>query len=164
MIERDIKTNQELADIFTIFHDGVIEDFQIDENNLYLTIGCVYLAELVNPSFESFILKLINIDKLELNSYSYITDHSNTEDYPIIISDIETIFEVEIDIFNAKSDNEFVKVNIWIVNDKSRFVANQLNIKCENYSLYNEENKPFSINRLYKISENYWTKFEEKKN
>ena len=37
MIERDIKTNQELADIFTIFHDGVIEDFQIDENNLYLT-------------------------------------------------------------------------------------------------------------------------------
>ena len=41
---------QELEDIFTIFHDGIIEGFKIESDTIHLKICTEYLAELIDEA------------------------------------------------------------------------------------------------------------------
>ncbi len=153
---------QEMADVFSIFHDGAIESHVGDKSCLKLKIDCTYLAELINPSYTCFYVELNNIKEIKLDTYSKENTDNNPEELPNILCDIDDIFEEEIDIYDANVEGNYVQVNCWIYSDKAKYVANSLKFDCDNLSIFDENNKPITFAELCQIGEKYWSSFGNK--
>jgi hypothetical protein len=77
---------EDLADTFSIFHDGCIEDWSGDHQLVRLKIGCQYLAELIDPAYDAFFLDLRGITRLELDPWWKDPERKT------LLTDLQTIF------------------------------------------------------------------------
>jgi len=71
-----LKNLTKIEDVFATFHDGTIESWSGNKDKLMLKISCEYIAEILDKTFEYFYLELIQVDKLELLTFS---NNENTE-------------------------------------------------------------------------------------
>ncbi|WP_291723122.1 hypothetical protein [Bernardetia sp.] len=62
-----ITEKQEMADTFSVLHDGTIESYEQKNNSIILKISCIYLAEHINLAFEYFYVELQEVSSLSLN-------------------------------------------------------------------------------------------------
>ncbi|MDQ3108895.1 MAG: hypothetical protein M3R17_03280 [Bacteroidota bacterium] len=74
-----MSASEDIADLFSMFHDGGIEEMIADENGHNLKIGLTYLAERIKPEYHFFYLRLISVEKFEFVPWTDIplimTDH-----------------------------------------------------------------------------------------
>lgn len=143
-----------LAKVFTMFHDGAITGYEQSKSDLSLRISCQYLAEIINPGFENFYLSLHDVNLIELETYTELEDNPATPHN--LLRDINTIFEEEIDIFNARPFEKYVEVNCWQINDRLNYVGNKLRLNCTAYTLSNQDRSVISLTYLNKICTKYW--------
>ena len=61
-----IQNKENISDIFDIFHDGVISDYDLVNDTLSLTVEIPYLTSRVNPKFSNFYVKLQNVESISL--------------------------------------------------------------------------------------------------
>ena len=148
-------TQQEIVDIFSIFHDGTIESWSGNEKKLTLKINCQFLAERINPEYVYFYVDIIDITAIELDTYIDNAEKVVVES-PIVIKEIDKIFSEEIDIFYAKTENQYVEINCWQVNEKLGYVANRLRINCSSVDVFNQSREWITISDFVKIGDDYW--------
>ena len=149
----------DLAKVFTIFHDGAICSYELSKSDLTLRISCQYLAEIINPDFENFYLSLHNVNLIELVTYTELKDNPATA--PNLLSDVGTIFEEEIDIFNAKPFENYVEINCWQVNERLNHLGNKLRLNCAAYTLSTENRGVIPLTYLNEICTKYWRAFNK---
>ena len=146
-----------IVDIFSIFHDGTIENWSGNKKRLTLKIGCQYLAARINPEFEYFYVDILDIKAIELDTYRNETDKT-----PIVINEIDKIFCEKIDIYYAKTEKQFVEINCWQVNEKLGYVANSLRICCGSADVFNQNREQITFSNFAKISDDYWNDFRNR--
>lgn len=88
---------QDISDIFSIFHDGSIESYSGDYQLLTLKVGCLYLAELIDPTFEYFYLELAEIEVLEFDSWTSPPERPN-----ILKTELADIFQSDLEIMEGE--------------------------------------------------------------
>ena len=153
---------KKIEDIFATFHDGTIEDWNGNSEKLLLKISCEYLAEILDQTFEYFYVELNNVSKLELLTYS--NDNTNVKNQePNIVCEFSDIFSEEIDIFYAKTVNSYVEINCWQTNAIKNYVANAFLISCDEIKIYDQNKIEISDEKLFEISDLYWSNFGNKK-
>jgi hypothetical protein len=140
-----------IRDIFTILHDGIITDFSGDKNLLTLKIECQYLAERIDKSFVNFFVELTQIKDL------YLTTWPNPFDLPIsTLSDLNDIFKAKLEILSVEK-----KENLIIIacnqNDTSlNYCGDNLTISCNSIKVFDQNKKELKINEFDILCNSYW--------
>ena len=146
-------TNQDkIADYFSLFHDGTIIDFFKEKNDLILTIDCQFLAELINPEFKRFFIKLNSIESIEFKTWPR---DLNTK--PKILKNLTDIFHGNLEINSAEplTDNE-VQIECIQYDTSMEFSGGHLKINCKNIQIFDEKNNELSEDKLDWLQKNYW--------
>lgn len=141
--------NQDIKDIFTIFHDGCIKDYECVDNDLKLTMEINFLAELMDKTYEFINLILFNVNSFYFEPWT----GSITQ-----ITDKETIFGFQLCVVSTEFDennNVVVHCNC-LENDHVDFEGGKLIIECDDFSLTDQVGNPLTLNQLKELSSHYW--------
>ncbi|CAN7498256.1 hypothetical protein LJR153_003465 [Paenibacillus sp. LjRoot153] len=137
--------NQEL--LFSIFHDGGVEDIRDTVDGIECTIDIMYLAERIKPKFRGIIIKLIYPAEL----YIEYVDTSET------IRHFKELNKLDIEILKAQVIEDTVKVFCSINGGKS---FGYLNVKASEIYIYDPERNLISLEELKTICNQYWDDFK----
>jgi hypothetical protein len=136
------KETQQIADALSICHDGSIIGILSEPPNLTLKIACLYLAEMIDPSFNCFHYRLVNCSVFELIDY----DNNKYTDF------IE-IQKMEADIYEAEiNEDESVLINVHFNRQNGGIV----NIRAERIEIFNHKMEKMEFEELHSISRRYW--------
>ena len=128
-----MRTTEDIRDIFSILHDGVISAWTGNKNLLTLTVECKYLAERIDKSFDNFYVELSIIDKIELDPWS------NTFDIQAIIkTELHDIFKSKLEILSADIKDNVVVVTCNQHNTDFDYCGGNLTISCLSIKVFDQ--------------------------
>jgi hypothetical protein len=145
----------DIEDIFSIFHDGVIESYNGNVKVLTLTVNCQYLAELINPTFTKFYIRLENISMLNFTTWP------NPLYLPVLtLTDLKDIFESDLEILSVDIEsNDFVNIACNQHDMAFDYCGGNLKLSCDKIEIFDEEFRRLTIDELDVICKYYWNKF-----
>ncbi|NOU96218.1 hypothetical protein GC093_23760 [Paenibacillus sp. LMG 31456] len=135
--------------LFSIFHDGGVEDIRGTVDGIECTIDIMYLAELIKPQFRGIIVKLIYPAEM------FLEDVDTSE----IIRDFKELNKLDIEILKTHISEENVKVFCSINGGQS---FGYLNVKASEIYIYDPERNPISLEGLKEICNHYWDDFSKR--
>ncbi|MBP4143212.1 hypothetical protein J3S90_15510 [Flavobacterium sp. P4023] len=142
---------ENIRDVFSIFHDGIILNWNGNEELLQLIIDCEYLAQKIDKSFTSFVIELKNIEKIEFNPWM---NPINLPQKTFI--KIEDIFQTGLEILSADIENEMVKITCNQHNLNYEYCGGTLLLNCKSLKIFDENKNELTIDEINKICEEYW--------
>lgn len=140
---------EKIETIFSLLQDAQIVSYTGSKEKLILKILCPHLAQTIHPKFSYFSLELQNISLLNLSLWDEKTEKS-------ILTDLADIFKYELDINAIVDNHEQDLVSIACYMDEKDFEGANLNINCQDIQLYDQENKPISLNDFAHLVKVYW--------
>lgn len=144
-------TIQDLSDVFSILHDGIITSYSENDRRLTLKVECCYLAELIDKRFDSFYIALDTVNHL-----SFIT-WPNPFDEPVIqLTLVEDVFKAPLEISSAEIKNDQVLISCNQHDLRFNYCGGQLLINCEVVHVYDNDGKELSIYSLDSLAKEYW--------
>ena len=148
---------EEIRDIFSILHDGGISAWMGDKNLLTLTVDCGYLAQRIDKSFNRFYVELKNLDRLELDPWTNLTDIPT-----IVKTDYADIFKAELEILSADIMDGFVLISCNQPDPKFDYCGGDLKLSCKAIKIYDQNKNELTIDRLELICNEYWDEWRKK--
>ena len=147
----------EMADVFSIFHDGVISGYTGDENLLRIEIYCEYLAKRVNPSYRYFYVEFEGIEKLEFLPWM------NPIELPqISMKEAKDIFQAPLEILAAEIENDYVKIYCNQHNSGLGYSGGTILLNCTSAKVFDQGNNAITIEKLTNICNGYWDDFSKR--
>lgn len=141
----------DIRDIFSIFHDGGIVDCKGDLHKLTLTIQCKYLAELINPDFEVFYIDLIGINKLDFDPWMNPIDLEKID-----FNSYEEYLKVDLEILSAEIKDDVVLITCNQHDTDLDFCGGNIIISANDFKLFDYNSKQLTIEQLDSICKKYW--------
>jgi hypothetical protein len=145
---------EKISDVFSIFHDGSIVAWGGDKNLLRLKIECLYLAELIDPSYEYFHINLLDVEQLMLEPWM------NPKELPQEYYKINSqIFQAELELLSTEIDGNIVKVYCNQHDMSFNYCGGVLFLKCSDVEIYDQAGKEMTLDELDVVCRQYWNKF-----
>lgn len=148
-----ITKKETIVDTFCTFHDGDIIFDKEEESNQIWKIDCQYLAEMINPKYNHFWIKIYN--------YSFIQFHPwmNPIDLPEEVwTNMEGIFQTELEISSAEKKDNKVVILCNQHNSDFNFCGGELLLECKGIEVFDQEWNKIEFEQLRKICNSYWNK------
>lgn len=145
---------KEIEDIFSIFHDGTITDWERIENGLRLTIDCEYLAELIEPERTIFSLELTQIDKLSMDPWMNPIELESR-----LLTEPEDIFKAELEILSAEVEQDYVRISCNQHDTDFNYCGGTIHLSANAVVVKDEKNRVMTVENLHSICKRYWDKF-----
>ena len=146
-----MRATEDIGDIFSILHDGVISAWTGNKDLLTLTVECEYLAERIDKSFNNFYVELSIIDQIELDPW---TNPLNTP--AIIKTELRDIFQAELEILSADIKDNVVVVTCNQHNTDFDYWGGNLTISCQSIKVFDQSKNELTIEQFDKICNEYW--------
>ena len=148
---------EDIRDIFSILHDGIISAWTGDKNLLTLTVDCEYLAERIDNSFDKFYVALINVDKLELDPWT------NPIDLPTIVkTGYADIFKAELEILSTDIKDDVVIVTCNQHDTDYDYCGGNITISCQAVKVFDQNKNELTIDQFGEICKKYWEEWSKK--
>ena len=146
-----ITVKENIIDIFNAFHDGDIDFLQKENTNLVWTIDCGFLAEIINPNFKLFKLKIYNCRFLEFIPWM------NPVELPQETWRTETdIFKTTLEILSAETKDNKIKIICSQYDSDYNFCGGELFLDCEGIEIFDQEMNKIDEESFEKIYATYW--------
>jgi hypothetical protein len=158
-MEQSAKENalEDIKDIFATLHDGVIYEWAGDREKLTLKVGCQYLAELIDPAFDDFVLELEGVNQLVLAPWMDI--EKQEQEY---ITDWLILFKHELEILYAEIDNALVKISCRLGSLDFDYSGGTLYVSCNAIKIFDQNKNELTVDHIDQVSNKYWDAFEQK--
>lgn len=140
-----------ILDTFTCFHDGVIEEYEGDSKKLVLKIGCTYLAELIEPTFDYFFVEFKNVILFEFEGW--LVGELGNE----IINNIENIIKLQPEILSADIEGNYIEI-LCNADYAENIKQGLLKLNSEEITIYNQDKVEISLVSLEQLCSQYWNK------
>ena len=145
-----ITEKEKIANAFYAFHDGDIIFEKEDALNQTWKIECRYLAEMINPKFYFFWVKIFECKEIQFFPWKE----------PIECwRDIQKISETELEISSAKVIENKIEINCHQHNSKFDFQGGEIILDCKGIEIYDQNWKLLNYDVLRKICKDYWDKY-----
>ena len=145
-----ITGNQNIADTFSIFSDGIIVNHICKGNRLTLNVEIPYLARCICPEFLGFTIELINIKNICFKTWP-----SEAGDKERILVNPAHIFKTGLEIVESKVGNGCVEVLCTNPIEEDDFCGGALNFEAETVVIFDDSGRQYSLEELSSISEKY---------
>lgn len=134
-----------------MLHDGTITGYAVHEKGLRLTVECIYLAVLVDKTFDTFFIDLVDIEMLCLSTWP------NPFDQPVkLLMDPMKIFKAELGILSADVKDNRVLVSCNQSDKSFDYSGGDLLIACEKIKIFDQNKNEISIDELDGLCRQYW--------
>jgi|SRR5581483_6118355 len=149
--------NQNLSEIFSIFHDGVIVSHRINGDDLELEIDIQYLAERINPNFTKFFLKIHKANNFKFEAWwkDEKADHS-------VLSDLGIILGKEPDILSGEIKDGVIEVALNQASAECDYCGGTLSFQADSASVLDQGHKEYALIELGQICKEYWDEWDKK--
>jgi hypothetical protein len=148
---------ENIRDIFSLLHDGLISEWKGDKDLLTLKIKCKYLAELFDKSFECFYLSFFQIDCL------YLSTWPNPFDLPVLIFvELIDIFKAKLEILSAEIREDLVVISCNQHDTTFDYCGGDLMIRCQSIKIFNQAKIEITIDEPDFVCKKYWKELNEK--
>lgn len=140
---------QDIENVFNMLHDGSITGWSGDRHCLTLRVDCEYLAERIDPSFESFFVELTEIEMLRFEAWTT----------PVwILTNLAGISQNDLEILSAASKENRVEItcNCWNGPD---FRGGTLLLSARSIKIFDQGRREITIEFLAGVAKKYWDKF-----
>ncbi len=154
-----ISGHENIAKLFSVFHDGGIADHLTKEKDLILTVEILYLAQRIHPSFKKFYLTLKQPQKIQ-----FIPWRIDLAQKPVPILELKKIFEPDLDILEGQLQDDLVQVVCNQLSAGYDYCGGVLSFKTEGVDVQDEAGKRYSLEELTRLSEAYWKDWEKRDN
>lgn len=142
---------ENIRDIFSILHDGIIIGYAGDRNLMTLKVDCEYLAKRINKSFDNFYIDLIQVDNLHFITWP------NPFNLPArTLTELNDIFKANLIILYADIKEEAVVVSCNQNNENFDYCGGYLTISCKEIKIYDQNKNELTITTLDNICKSYW--------
>lgn len=151
----------EVENIVTIInglHDGVIILEKEENENLVWRVDCEYLAQMINPTFQFFWVKVNALKSITFNPW-FISTELPSEIWKMP----KEIFKNELEILSAEIEGEKIRVICNQGNPKFNYKGGELLLKCKSIELFDEKWNRLNDLDFRKMVTEYWRQFEKKK-
>lgn len=148
----------DIRDVFAIFHDGSIIDCEGVFTKMTLTIQCNYLAQLINSEFKNFYVDLIEINKLDFDPWMNPTDLKKID-----FKSHEDYLKADLEILSAEIKGNYVLITCNQHDPDSYYSGGDLMVSASNYNLYDHNRNPVTVESLNLICQNYWANVKSQK-
>ena len=152
--QKIISAKENIANIFSMFHDGCFLSHDFDGDELSLTIEIMYLAERVDPEFTKFRVKLIRPSNI-----SFCTWPINLDNEPTLITDLSEIFHDGVGILQAKLEGHTIEVACDQISSDRDYCGGVLAFEAKSVIVLDEAGKEYSIVELGQLCTAYWSNF-----
>lgn len=148
-----ISEKENIANVFYAFHDGDII-FEKEENSTQIwKIECEYLAEMINPKFKLFWIKIYNCNYLQFEAWMNPIELPNE-----IWTSTKEIFKTELEILSAKVNDFKIEISCNQLNTDLNFSGGQLFFGCEGIEIFDQEWNMIKEDELKQLVNEYWDK------
>lgn len=150
-----INTYDNIRDIFNIFHDGDIVEYERSKNDLKLKVKISYLTERVRECFSYFTVTLFGCTNIQLKTWP------NQQGFePEIFLDLKQIFQAHLWILDAEIKKELIVVSCSQTDTKFDYCGGFLSFSADSAKVNDESGKEYAIEELGNLSEAYWNEWE----
>jgi hypothetical protein len=147
------KLLEDLSDVFSIFHDGTIESWSEEPSCVRLKIGCQYIAQKVDPSFDDFYIDLIGITHIQFSPWWKDLEKDT------IWTDQKTILDAELGILDGSFKGSHIEITCDQYGGEYDYAGGVLSLACNDFRLYDEVMHPITVEELKTAATAYWTNF-----
>jgi hypothetical protein len=149
-------STENIRDVFSILHDGVITHWTGDKNVLTLQVECSYLAKRIATSFSYFYIRLNDIHTLCLRTWP------NPSDLPVRnLEALNDIFAAPLEILSADIREQEVVVECSQHNTAFNYCGGKLVLSCRDITVYDQDKNELSVDRLDEICQAYWNELRQ---
>lgn len=143
---------EHIAQVFSIFHDGSIALEEVTLTYQCWKIDCQYLAEMLQPEYNYFFVKLYGLTLLEFHPWN------NDLEAPLAIwASPQQIFRDDIEILSTVVEEDKVKI-YGNLSTSDHYSGGELCINCQGLTIADETQQLLTLSDLKQIATNYWTK------
>lgn len=152
----NITDPQDLADMFSIFHDGTIEAWTLSDGVLSLVVDIPYLANRVHSSYEQFTIQLVNVDSLTFKTWP------TAEVKPEFLADAARIFLFPLWILEGQVDNSQIVVYCSLPKiEDPGYSGGELRFYADGANVTTQGGELISLDQLKTHAENYWEEWSQ---
>ena len=144
-----ITTKEKIANSFYAFHDGDIKLETVEGLNQIWKIECRYLAEIINPKFDCFWIKIFHCQEIQFSPWVEPLE---------IWTKIQEVFKTELEISSAKVIKGKIEINCHQHNVNFDFQGGEILLDCKGIEVYDQEWNLIHYEDLRKICKDYWDK------
>ena len=148
---------ENIVDIFSILHDGVISSWAGDKNAMTLTVECRYLAESIDKSFDRFYVELSQVSEL-----LFITWPNHVDIQAQTLTEPNDIFKAELELLSAEIKEGKVVIACNQHDSNFDYCGGNLTIICNKIKIFDQNKYELTIDELDKISKKYWNEWSTK--
>jgi hypothetical protein len=127
--------NQGIADVFAIFHDGLVTACQQVDRQYILDVEIEYIATLIDPQFAKFVLFLDNVSLMKLTNPLETLEGTN------VFSEMITL------LYSRVTSEHVIEVDT---------THGLLHIKADSAKVCDESGIEYSVDQLAALSNQYW--------
>lgn len=149
-----INSKENQAQLFSIFHDGILSFDRITTQPQCWKIDCQYLAQQLHPSCSFFELELHGVQKLAF--HPWFKDIARPAE---IWQEPSQIGSLELEISKAEATQEEIKIFVENSSSIEEIVGGELYLEAEGIRLFSPQKELLNIDSLKKIATDYWSKF-----
>lgn len=137
---------EDQALLFSLLHDGTIEDITTIKNGVRFSIDIMYLAEKINPIFKHIVIQLIYLEDF----------YFDASDSNVITNDYQKLNSLNLEIL--KTDACGGRIKVFCSANQGQTLG-FLNIKVKQIELYDPEGFRIELSKLESLCKEYWNDF-----
>ncbi|WP_169090843.1 hypothetical protein [Paenibacillus sp. PL91] len=134
---------EDQALLFSLLHDGTIEDITTIKNGVRFSVDIKYLAEKINPMFNHIVIQLIYLEDF----------YFKASDSNVITYDYQKHNSLNLEILKTDACGDRIKV---FCSANQGNTLGFLNIKVKQIELYDSEGIRIELSKLESLCKEYW--------
>lgn len=150
-------TSENMAQAFSIFHDGAITSAAVCGSGIEISIEIRYLASRIDKCFSSFDLVLERCGGVRFAPWPDENEQEREE-----ITNLEEILELDLEILNAESTGTAVLVDCLTHSGHKPISGGKLVFEASRLLIFDESKRSISLPTLRGICDGYWKEWEER--
>ncbi len=152
-----IAGNNDLAELFSILHDGVIVEASAVDGDLVMRVEISYLAERIHPGFTTFAVRAHQVEDL-----AFVTWPKDEAAAPQMLHDLTAIFVPPLDILSGEVADGRVEVDCNQSSPQTPHCGGTLTLSAASADVTDQDGKHYSIAELGALSDAYWKDWSER--
>jgi hypothetical protein len=140
-----------VAQVFSIFHDGVIERAHGERSDLVLSVEIEYLAGRLAPPMRTFTVRLRAVEALDFTTWP-----NDATAAPVVLKDVDAIFSPELDILSGEVVDGRVHVSCNQAEPGYAYCGGDLRFRAAAAEVFDERGAAYSLERLAELARGYW--------
>jgi hypothetical protein len=153
-----LSSPSDIADLFSVFHDGEIVQHAAHGDDLQLRIRVTYLAMRIQPTFTFFDVDVVGVQNVEFTTWPDQEAEALRR-----MHSLDEIFTPRLQVLSGELEGALVRIVCNQPVARLGYSGGDLRFNARGAIVRDEAGSEWSIDQLKSLAEAYWNEWERRK-